>query len=118
MGLMVKAAFSVWQEYLAQQTQSHQLDDLKRSMKAKGEEHTKRMLGMLMNAQGEAMLKALVASWVELVVDARTAREVEKLALEMKARWQETSKRMLTMLMSSQRSSDESFIHVLEGLNG
>merc|ERR1712137_895756 len=92
--LMVKAAFSVWQEYLAQQTQSHQLDDLKRSMKAKGEEHTKRMLGLLMSSQAETMLKALVASWVELVIDARTAREVEKLALEMKARGQETSKRM------------------------
>jgi len=101
--LLAKAAFSVWQELMAEKAQSNELDKLRKAMNSKSEEHTKRMLGILVSSQGETLVKALFSSWTEIVVEKRTQAEVDRVAREMKEKGQESSKRMLTMLMSSQQ---------------
>merc|ERR1712007_138573 len=71
-------------------------------LKAKGEEGTKRMLGMLLGSQGELMQKAMFTAWHELIALAKQEREVDRMRAGMKAKGEESTKRMLAMLMGSQ----------------
>merc|ERR1712107_718931 len=66
-----------------------------------GDESSKRMLGMLMGSQTEAMTKAAFTGWREVAVESHFARMKEDLS-HMKSKGQEGHRRMLSMLLGSQ----------------
>merc|ERR1712007_39567 len=74
-------------------------------LKAKSEEGTKRMLGMLLGSQADLMQKAMFTGWHELIVLTKQEREVDRIKMGMKAKGAESTKRMLTMLMGSQEET-------------
>merc|ERR1712137_359159 len=78
------------------------MGSLNQGMKARGAEHTKRMLGMLMGSQGQTLMKMVLSGWQEILAERRKARELERLKAGMKQQGAETTKRMLAMLMGSQ----------------
>jgi len=100
--LMVKTIFSVWTEVCLENRREREVDRLRSQMKAASEVHSKRFLGMLLGSQAELLAKAVFSAWCELLVEAAQNADVENLRLEMKRKGMEQSKRMLTMLMSSQ----------------
>merc|ERR1712137_466152 len=100
--LLVKALFSTWAEVVSEKRKERELEALKRSMKSKGQEHTKRMLGMLVSSQAEGLLKTLFSVWADLAKELRQEREHQRFMETMKAKGAESSKRMLAMLMGSQ----------------
>merc|ERR1712137_1045405 len=66
------------------------------------QEGTQRMLAMLLGSQAELMQKAMFTAWHELVAVMKKDRETERMKAAMKAKGDESSKRMLAMLMGSQ----------------
>merc|ERR1712137_177297 len=96
--LLVKTSFSGWSECIYQLRQLREVEQMRRDMKSKGDESTKRMLGMLMGAQAEVLVKAAFAGWHDLAVDAHFA----KMRDTMKAKGEEGTRRMLAMLLGSQ----------------
>merc|ERR1712137_810393 len=68
----------------------------------KGQEGTKRMLGMLLGSQAELMEKASSSAWHELISVLKKDREVERMKAGLKSKGEESTKRMLAMLMGSQ----------------
>merc|ERR1712137_1180891 len=96
--LLVKTSFSGWSECIYQLRQMREVEQMRRDMKSKGDESTKRMLGMLMGAQAEVLVKAAFAGWHDLAVDAHFARMRD----QMKAKGEEGTRRMLAMLLGSQ----------------
>merc|ERR1712137_1340026 len=96
--LLVKTSFSGWSECIYQLRQMREVEQMRRDMKSKGDESTKRMLGMLMGAQAEVLVKAAFAGWHDLAVDAHFARMRD----QMKAKAEEGTRRMLAMLLGSQ----------------
>merc|ERR1711871_1679175 len=60
------------------------------------------MLGMLLGSQGELMQKAMFTAWHELIALIKQQREVDNMRAGMKAKGEESTKRMLAMLMGSQ----------------
>merc|ERR1712063_184396 len=96
--LLVKTSFSGWSECIYQLRQMREVEQMKRSMRSKGDESTKRMLGMLMNSQAEVLVKAAFAGWHDLAVDAHFARMRD----QMKAKGEKGTRRMLAMLLGSQ----------------
>merc|ERR550537_1733912 len=78
--LLVKTTFSAWSECVYQMRQLREVEQMKRSMRSKGDESTKRMLGMLLSSQGEALLKAALAAWHEVAVESHIARMRDDLA--------------------------------------
>merc|ERR1712137_916163 len=99
--VLTKAAFAGWHELAVQETIARMRGNMAH-MKAKGEEGTKRMLGMLLGSQGELMQKAMFTAWHELIALAKQEREVDRMKAGMKAKGEESTKRMLAMLMGSQ----------------
>merc|ERR1712137_159862 len=53
--LLVKSIFSAWSELVTEARKEREMEEMKRSMKAKGAEHTKRMLGMLIGSQDQTL---------------------------------------------------------------
>merc|ERR1712063_230717 len=96
--LLVKTSFSGWSECIYQSRQMREVEQMRRDMKSKGDESTKRMLGMLMGAQAEVLVKAAFAGWHDLAVDAH----FERMRDQMKAKGEEGTRRMLAMLLGSQ----------------
>merc|ERR1712063_197960 len=96
--LLVKSTFSAWSECIYASRQQRATEKMRRDMKSRGEESTKRMLGMLMNSQAETLVKGAFASWRELAAEARTLR----MRHELKSKKDEGSRRMLGMLLGSQ----------------
>merc|ERR1712063_156838 len=96
--LLVKSTFSAWSECIYASRQQRATEKMRRDMKSRGEESTKRMLGMLMNSQAETLVKGAFASWRELAAEARTLR----MRAELKSKKDEGSRRMLGMLLGSQ----------------
>merc|ERR1712007_266903 len=72
--LLTKSAFSAWSECIYQLRQLREVEKMKRDMRSKGDESTKRMLGMLMGAQAEVLMKAALTGWHELAVQESIAR--------------------------------------------
>merc|ERR1712007_229819 len=70
--------------------------------KAKGEEGTRRMLAMLLGSQAELLEKAMFTGWRDYLIDLKRQREVDRIKSGMKAKGDESTKRMLAMLMGSQ----------------
>merc|ERR1712137_1034778 len=99
--LMQKTAFSGWSECFYESKRLREVEQMKRSMRSKGDESTKRMLGMLLSSQGEALLKAAFAGWHETAVESHIQRMRDDLA-HMKSKKQEGTQRMLAMLLGSQ----------------
>merc|ERR1712007_313255 len=100
--LLVKTSFSAWSECVYQMRQLREVEQMKRSMRSKGQEGTKRMLGMLLGSQAELMEKAAFGAWHELISVLKKDREVERMKAGLKAKGEESTKRMLAMLMGSQ----------------
>merc|ERR1712063_113720 len=99
--LLVRTSFSGWSELAYQSKKLREVEQMRRNMKSKGDESSKRMLGMLMSSQGEALLKAVFSSWHETAVASHIARMRDDLA-HMKSKKQEGTQRMLAMLLGSQ----------------
>merc|ERR1712176_591529 len=74
---------------------------LQQNMRAKGAESNKRMLGMLLGAQAETLVKACFAGWSEFVYHAKMDRLRED-KLKMRSKEDESRRRMLGMLVGSQ----------------
>merc|ERR1712063_63474 len=89
-----KAAFAGWHEHVVEQKQKSKVAQMQQSMRAKGAESTKRMLGMLLGAQNETLLKASFAGWAELHVAAKIERMREE-KLKMRSKEDESRRRML-----------------------
>merc|ERR1712007_64988 len=84
--LLVKTSFSAWSECIYQLRQLREVERMKREMRSKGDESTKRMLGMLMNSQAEVLVKSAFAGWHDLAVDAHFARMRDQMRDQMKAK--------------------------------
>merc|ERR1712137_804838 len=72
--VLKKASFAGWWEHLVEEKQHNEMREMQQSMRAKGAESTKRMLGMLLGAQAETLVKASFAGWSELVYHAKMER--------------------------------------------
>merc|ERR1712137_1372532 len=103
MDVLKKAAFAGWWEHVVEEKQHNKMRELQQSMRAKGAESNKRMLGMLLGAQAETLLKASFAGWSELHVAAKMERMRED-KLKMRSKEDESRRRMLGMLVGSQSS--------------
>merc|ERR1712137_1271359 len=101
--VLKKAAYAGWHEYVVEEKQHNAMREMQQSMRAKGAESTKRMLGMLLGAQAETLVKASFAGWAELVVAAKMERLREE-KLKMRSKEDESRRRMLGMLVGSQSS--------------
>merc|ERR1711990_497544 len=101
MDVLKKAAFAGWWEHLVEEKQHEEMRKLQQSMRAKGAESNKRMLGMLLGAQAETMVKASFAGWSELVYHTKMDRLRED-KLKMRSKEDESRRRMLGMLVGSQ----------------
>merc|ERR1711937_1093380 len=101
MDVLKKAAFAGWWEHLVEEKQHNEMRKLQQSMRAKGAESNKRMLGMLLGAQAETLVKASFAGWSELVYQAKMDRLRED-KLKMRSKEDESRRRMLGMPVGSQ----------------
>merc|ERR1712137_1349967 len=101
--VLKKASFAGWWEHVVEEKQHNAMRELQQNMRAKGAESNKRMLGMLLGAQAETMLKASFAGWSELHVVAKMERMREE-KLKMRSKEDESRRRMLGMLVGSQSS--------------
>merc|ERR1712196_675959 len=100
--LMQKAVFGGWHEIPICLKQQREIDRVKRGMKAKGSESTKRMLSMMMGSQMDALKKSTFSGWWEHVHEGKQHDAMRKMQQGMKAKGAESSKRMLGMLMGAQ----------------
>merc|ERR1711953_691332 len=94
--LVMKIAFTGWSDSHYEAKKLREVERMRRDMKSKGDESTKRMLGMLMSSQGEALLKGVMASWHEVAVESHIARMKDDLN-HLKTKKEEGTKRMLGM---------------------
>merc|ERR1712063_188075 len=101
--VLKKASFAGWWEHVVEEKQHNAMRELQQNMRAKGAESNKRMLGMLLGAQAETLLKASFAGWLELHVAAKMERMRED-KLKMRSKEDESRRRMLGMLVGSQSS--------------
>merc|ERR1712007_282076 len=99
--LVMKIAFTGWSDSHYEAKKLREVEKMRRQMRSKGDESTKRMLGMLMSSQGEALLKAVLSSWHETAVASHIARMKDDLS-HLKSKKEEGTKRMLGMLLGSQ----------------
>merc|ERR1712206_65546 len=99
--VLKKAAYAGWHEYVVEEKQHEEMRKLQQSMRAKGAESNKRMLGMLLGAQAETLVKASFAGWSELVYHAKMDRLRDD-KLKMRSKEDESRRRMLGMLVGSQ----------------
>merc|ERR1712137_688740 len=99
--LLVRTSFSGWSELAYQSKKLREVEQMRRNMKSKGDESSKRMLGMLMSSQGEALLKAAFSGWWELVSHVIQERHIAELKNGMSSKNEESSKRMIAMLMGA-----------------
>merc|ERR1712063_125957 len=98
-----KVVFTGWHEHIMEIKQERNVDKLQQQMRDKKTESSKRMLGMLLGAQAEVLLKAAFAGWVGVMTEVRFER-IRENNLKMKGKEQERQKRMLSMLLGSQAS--------------
>merc|ERR1712137_1366890 len=96
--LIMKMAFTGWRDSHYEAKKLREVEQMRREMRSKGDESTKRMLGMLTGAQAEVLVKAAFAGWHDLSVDAH----FERMRDQMKAKGEEGTRRMLAMLLGSQ----------------
>merc|ERR1712107_633508 len=99
---LLAAVLAGWHEHIKELIKERELNNMKANMRAKGEKGMKRMLGMLMGAQGETLLKSVWFGWHEHTANMKKERESEKFRAEMKEKGAESTRRMLAMLMGSQ----------------
>ena len=64
----MEALLSTWRGVVLEAHAQVELDRLKAIMSARGEAHTKRMLGILAATQGTALVTALAAGWRDAVM--------------------------------------------------
>lgn len=101
--VLKKVTFAGWKEYIAELRQQRAAAEIQRSLREKGAESSKRMLGMLLGSQAEALIKATFASWVDVVVTGKMER-LREASSKMRNKEQESQRRMLSMLAGSQGS--------------
>merc|ERR1712107_906335 len=98
---LVKASFAGWSE-LVYHAKMDQLREDKLKMRSKEDESRRRMLGMLVGSQSNLVLKIAFTGWSDSHHETKKLREVERMRRDMKSKGDESTKRMLGMLMSSQ----------------
>merc|ERR1712007_99316 len=98
---MIKATFAGWSEYVVH-TKMERLKEQSMKMRTKEDESRRRMLLMLAGSQGNLLVKTTFSAWSECVHQARQQREVEQMSKSMRTRGDESTKRMLGMLMGAQ----------------
>merc|ERR1712007_168401 len=103
MDALKRSSFSGWWEHVHEEKQHNAMRKMQQDMKAKGAESSKRMLGMLMGAQAETLMKASFAGWQEIVYSGKMQKLKEQ-SMKMRSKEDESRRRMLTMLMGSQGS--------------
>merc|ERR1712137_1349565 len=91
--LLVRTSFSGWSELAYQSKKLREVEQMRRNMKSKGDESSKRMLGMLMSSQGEALLKAVFSSWHETAVESHIQRMRDDMA-HMKSKKEQGTQKM------------------------
>merc|ERR1712137_1408326 len=99
--LIMKVAFTGWSDIHYEVKKLREVEKMRREMRSKGDESTKRMLGMLLSSQGEALLKAAFASWHETAVESHIQRMRDDMA-HMKSKKEQGTQKMLAMLLGSQ----------------
>merc|ERR1711861_80853 len=99
--VLKKAAYAGWHDHVVEEKQHNEMRKLQQNMRAKGSESNKRMLGMLLGAQAETLVKASFAGWSEIVYHAKMDRLRED-KLKMRSKEDESRRRMLGMLVGSQ----------------
>merc|ERR1712137_1358933 len=99
--LIMKVAFTGWSDIHYEVKKLREVEKMRREMRSKGDESTKRMLGMLLSSQGEALLKAAFAGWHETAVESHIARMRDDMA-HMKPKKEAGTQKMLAMLLGSQ----------------
>merc|ERR1712063_70363 len=99
--LVMKMAFTGWSDTHYEAKKLREVEKMRREMRSKGDESTKRMLGMLMSSQGEALLKAVFSSWHETAVESHITRMRDDMA-HMKSKKEQGTQKMLAMLLGSQ----------------
>merc|ERR1711861_82172 len=99
--VLKKAAYAGWHDHVVEEKQHNEMRKLQQNMRAKGSESNKRMLGMLLGAQAETLVKASFAGWSEHVYHAKMDRLRED-KLKMRSKEDESRRRMLGMLVGSQ----------------
>merc|ERR1712137_969449 len=99
--VLKKASFAGWWEHVAEIKKENAVKQMQQDMRAKGAESSKRMLGMLIGAQAETLMKMTFACWSDWVVSVRIERMREQ-SSKARSKEQESQRRMLSMLMGSQ----------------
>merc|ERR1712137_390272 len=102
--LLVKTIFSGWRELTMQRRQQSRVAQMQQSLRARGMESTKRMLGIMIGSQKDMLLKATFNVWRDFGVGVRTDRMREAGFKMQRERDHETQERMLTMMSSAQDS--------------
>jgi len=98
--VLLKAAFSSWNDFKVG-AKIDRMRDATRKMRSKEDESRRRMLAMMAGSQGSLMMKSTFSAWSECVYEGRQRREVEKMRRDMKTKGDESTKRMLGMLMTA-----------------
>merc|ERR1712107_678945 len=98
---LVKASFAGWSE-LVYHAKMDRLREDKLKMRSKEDESRRRMLGMLVGSQSNLVMKIAFTGWSDTHYEAKKLREVEEMRRSMKSKGEESTKRMLGMLMHSQ----------------
>merc|ERR1712137_1159410 len=78
--LIMKVAFTGWSDIHYEVKKLREVEKMRSEMRSKGDESTKRMLGMLLSSQGEALLKAAFAGWHETAVESHIQRMRDDMA--------------------------------------
>merc|ERR1712137_182944 len=93
--LVLKSAFIGWKDVVSVLMQEREVENLKRGMKANGEERIKRMLLMLMGSQTELLKKAVFSGWRDYVMELRQQNNMKEMQRRLRAKGAENAKRML-----------------------
>merc|ERR1712137_1005045 len=99
--VLIKASFSGWWELVSQAKQERHLAELRTNMSSKNAESSKRMLGMLLGARSEALVKLCFGGWKDVAGEAKTAR-IRQDNLKIRNKEDVSRRRMLGMLVGSQ----------------
>merc|ERR1712137_1203822 len=100
--VLKKASFAGWWEHVVEEKQHNEMRKMQQSMKAKGAESNKRMLGMLLGSQGSLLLKTTMSAWRDYVHQMKQENAASKMEQQLRSKGAESSKRMLGMLLGSQ----------------
>merc|ERR1712012_894752 len=86
---------------MAHLKQEHEVEKMSRQLKSKSAESSKRMLGMLLSAQAEAIVKATFVAWSDWTKQENFKR-LKADSVRARSKGEETQRRMLSKMLGSQ----------------